>query len=107
LFGSPRPRLDATAEVTRYDIGAIGEQSVHHGYTRSFQVYSSELGAGATYSMSVSPNPVGPISLDGASGLFSYTPDVQDRKPFEITFRATAGPREVSESAADGTGSCL
>ncbi|MBI5091880.1 MAG: hypothetical protein HZB26_05470 [Candidatus Hydrogenedentes bacterium] len=88
----------AGAEVTRYDIGEIGEQAAYYGHTRTFQVYSTALGAGAAYSMNVSPMPVGPITLDGLTGLFEYTPDSQDRKPFTIAFTAQAAGTTASET---------
>jgi len=91
---------ETRADISSFDIGLIPDQSVRHGYTRSFEVYSSELGESATFSMVVEPEPVGAIALDPATGLFEYTPDSQARRPFDITFTAESDGSSVSQTVA-------
>ena len=88
------------ADVSSFDVGLVPAQTVRHGYTLSFEVYSSDLGSSATFSMAVDPGPVGAISLDADTGVFEYTPDSADRRPFEITFTPFWRPGRLRESSA-------
>jgi hypothetical protein len=89
LFGlSLLAQHQVAAELTEYEIGTIPEQSAYPGHTRAFEVHSAETGEQTVYSIEATPWPVGPIHIDEASGLFEYAPDAQDRRPFEIRFKA-------------------
>ena len=99
ILGNPGG-VRAQADVTRFDIGQIPEQSVRQGYTLRFQVYSSALGAGATYSAEPSPAPVGVLTLDPLSGVFAYEPDTQDRETFTVAFTGDLGGTTVSQTVS-------
>ena len=88
----------AWAAVLPLDVGAIPDQTVYIDHTCRFTVYSTRLGDGATFSMTSLPASSGPMTLDAASGLFEYTPNAQDRKPFIVTFRASKGAASVSQT---------
>ena len=91
---------ETRADISSFDIGLMPDQTARHGYTRSFEVFSSELGDGPGFSMAVEPEPVGAISLDAATGLFEYIPDSEDRRPFDITFTAESDGSSVSQTVA-------
>jgi hypothetical protein len=86
------------ADVPRYDIGAIPDQTVYVGYSCRFDLYSSALGDGAVFTVWAEPVPSGAFILDPAAGTFEYIPVAEDRKPFDITFKATKGGASVSQT---------
>jgi|GEM_PF-933138 len=74
-----------------YTISAIPPITAWPGNPVVFKVTSEKLGAGATLTYTLNGLPLGAVTFDPASGLFSYTPDSADRRPFAITFIATLG----------------
>jgi hypothetical protein len=82
--------------IAHFNIGSIPPQSIWHGDTAEFVIRSDELGYGATFSATADPQPLGVFSLSSA-GLFSYTPDLQDKEQFSVTFTATLGNDSQSQ----------
>ncbi|MBI3418017.1 MAG: hypothetical protein HY043_22235 [Verrucomicrobia bacterium] len=74
-----------------FNLGDVPPQTVWYGQTAAFRIHSGTLGAGAAFSMNASPQPQGVLSLDSASGQFSYTPDLADKTLFTVTFIAALG----------------
>ena len=75
--------------LTQYPLGEMPDQTAHHGYTRSFEIFVADAPGEVVFSMTSEPQPVGEMVLDPATGAFSYTPAPVDRTPFTITFTAT------------------
>ncbi len=72
-----------------YSISNIPPQVVRHGATLQFQVKADESAA-ATFAFTLDPDypvvPLGALSLNAASGLFSYKPAAADKFEFSVKF---------------------
>ncbi|CAN2042182.1 hypothetical protein GMMP15_720036 [Candidatus Magnetomoraceae bacterium gMMP-15] len=73
-----------------YDIGKILPQRFIHDGILKFKIHSAVLGTDASLDWSVDHGPIGSIEFDESSRIFSFSPDVQDKSIFNITFEATA-----------------
>jgi len=80
-----------------FNIGSIPPQSIWYGDTAEFMICSDELGSGATFFATADPQPLGVFSLDSSTWHFSYTPDLQDKEQFSVTFTATLGDDSRSQ----------
>ena len=103
FYGSDESDINFTiaprkADALSFRIGDIPPQAVWHDQTVEFLIHSDELGSGATFSAVADPQPLGVLSMDSSTGLFSYTPDSQDKKPFSVTFTATLGDDSQSQT---------
>ncbi|UCG49757.1 MAG: hypothetical protein JSU94_08235, partial [Phycisphaerales bacterium] len=77
--------------VPVFTIGEIPRREAPHGERLKFYVDANWL-ADPVFTMQADPEPVGPMWLDPASGLFTYEPnEAEDRAPFDVTFTATSG----------------
>nr|QNO49773.1 hypothetical protein DMFPCFDI_00016 [Methanosarcinales archaeon ANME-2c ERB4]QNO50125.1 hypothetical protein GDOAKEED_00029 [Methanosarcinales archaeon ANME-2c ERB4] len=81
-----------------FNIGSISPRSIWHRDTAEFVIRSDELGGGATFTAIAHPQPSGVFSLNSSTGLFSYTPDLQDKESFQVTFTAELGEDSQSQT---------
>ncbi len=89
--------LYAGEPPTSYGIGAVPAQVAWHGEVLSFSL-SAGPSSGIAFSMVTSPPPVGPISLSSATGMFSYSPDPNDLRPFDVTVSADVEGKHISHT---------
>ena len=75
--------------LSSFNISEIPPQTIWHGQTVNFRIRSDELGPHATFYATANPQPVGVLSLNSSTRLFSYTPDSQDKESFFVNFTAT------------------
>jgi len=71
-----------------FNISEIPPQTIWHGQTVKFWI-RSELGPHAIFRATANPQPLGVLSLNPSTQLFSYTPDSQDKESFFVTFKAS------------------
>ena len=71
-----------------YAIGQIPPLTAWHERTLEVYIYSDDLDPSAEISFVADPAPLGETSLDPVTGLFTYTPDLQDKVSFHLTFVA-------------------
>ena len=88
----------ASQALTDFPIGEISPQSVWGSRTVNFKVHSNEAGPNPLLSFNAVPQPMGPMTLDSSTGIFSYTRDPADRRPFVVNFKAASGGSQVSQS---------
>ena len=83
-----------------FSIGEISPQTVWHAQTLELLIHSDELGPSASLSFVADPEPRGAMSLEPISGtgLFTYTPDPQDKQPFNVTFTAELDATSVEQT---------
>ncbi|MDB5350291.1 MAG: Hyalin repeat protein, partial [Planctomycetota bacterium] len=70
-------------------LDALADRSVIAGTTLSFQATASDIDVGQTLTFSVSAPGTTGVSIDGASGQFSYTPDASVSGTFTVTVSVT------------------
>jgi FG-GAP-like repeat/Divergent InlB B-repeat domain len=78
------------AATPQYIIGGVPPQYAPHGSTLTFQLRSTTTADGpATFHHTLDPaypKPKGIPTLDGSSGVFTYTPAAADKFEFRVTF---------------------
>jgi len=79
-------------DYTTFQIGEIPYQNAFHGKTLSFIVLSDQL-----LSLNISNLPKGAILFEESTGFFSYTPSIDDKEPFMITFTGYMNGKSVSQ----------
>jgi predicted outer membrane repeat protein len=86
-----------------FNIGEIPPLDAPHGLTTEFFIEADGLINPAFQIVDISVEPEGNCILDPNTGLFRYEPDdLNDRLPFEITFRVNSG-EDVSEQTIEIT----
>jgi hypothetical protein len=75
------PAIDKPAQ---YELNDIPAQLFWYGSPISFRVYS--LKGGPPYQVSSEPRPVGVLSIESQTGLFSFAPANEDSGDYHITF---------------------
>lgn len=78
-----------TQNTPKFKIGGIPSQIAWHGATLEFTVYSDI--PDAEFSKSVNGSPAGAMEFNPSTGLFTYTPDAEDKEQFFVEFTATGG----------------
>src|SRR5688572_3672956 len=97
------PEISSTADPPpeTYAVGEIPSQWVREGKTLRLIVAPPKgMPPPISISASIQPLPFGAVSFDPASRLFQYTPDPNDRKPFQVTFEARGKGQNTSQSVA-------
>jgi hypothetical protein len=81
-----------------YDLGEIPVQTVQTGRVITFAVYAPELSRQADFTCFTTGGFKGLLSFDSRTHVFSYTPSPNDQQPFYITFTATAGATQSTQT---------
>ena len=76
-------------------LAAVGNKSINEGAALTFTLTASDID-GDAISYSMTPTPTG-VTLNAASGLFSWTPNYAQSGSYTVTFTATAGVLEDDE----------
>lgn len=86
--------------LPHYEIEQIPDQTVRFiqdgigFYVKADSLHSNHI----VYSYEVNPQPIGPFEFNSNTGRFKFYPDAGDYMPFTVTFTATSGGNNISQT---------
>lgn len=99
VSGDTQAAASAEYKSTHFSIGEIPALEVRQGSDLEFQVRAGGLTGTVTYGCRLNHVvPAGTMTIDPATGRFTYTPAAGDREPIAVTFTATGGGQSVSQT---------
>src|SRR3954470_12085698 len=88
----------ATAQNLSYVIGSVPPLDARHGSTLSIQLKSPVLTGTFSHTLDPAyPLPVGTITLNAFSGLFSYTPSPLDKFEFRVRLMVKSAEQSLEQ----------
>lgn len=86
------------ASPIQYLLGQIPSQTAWYGHSLEFDVAVNSKIPDWAFSIQVSQQPKGSISIDSATGKFKYVPSPEDKGKFDVTFIALSTRGRLSQT---------